>query len=68
MVDPDVVTRRLLALNERTLATGRGRELHRPRAGLRNVLVNDYVSVDLRTLAKVVREDLGDLRAFGSVI
>jgi uncharacterized protein YutE (UPF0331/DUF86 family) len=33
-------------------------------AALRNVLVHDYVSVDLARLARVVREDLGDLRAF----
>jgi uncharacterized protein YutE (UPF0331/DUF86 family) len=36
-------------------------------AALRNVLVHDYVSVDLERLARVVREDLGDLRAFASV-
>jgi uncharacterized protein YutE (UPF0331/DUF86 family) len=33
-------------------------------AGLRNVLVHDYVSVDLNRLARAVREDLDDLRAF----
>ena len=32
--------------------------------GLRNVLVHDYVAVDLSRLAGVVRDDLGDLRAF----
>jgi uncharacterized protein YutE (UPF0331/DUF86 family) len=36
--------------------------------GLRNVLVHDYVSVDLRILAKVVCDDLGDLRAFGAAV
>ena len=36
-------------------------------AALRNVLVHDYVSVDLERLARVVREDLGDLRAFAAV-
>ena len=35
-------------------------------AGLRNVLVHDYVSVDLERLARVVREDLDDLRRFGA--
>jgi len=32
--------------------------------GLRNVLVHDYVAVDLSRLAHVVGEDLGDLREF----
>ena len=36
-------------------------------AGLRNLLVHDYVSVDLERLAQVVREDMGDLRAFATV-
>ena len=36
-------------------------------AALRNVLVHDYVSVDLELLARVVREDLGDLRAFAAL-
>jgi uncharacterized protein YutE (UPF0331/DUF86 family) len=36
-------------------------------AALRNVLVHDYVSVDLERLARVVRDDLGDLRAFAQV-
>ncbi len=35
-------------------------------AGLRNILVHDYVSVDLARLARVVRDDLGDLRAFAA--
>jgi uncharacterized protein YutE (UPF0331/DUF86 family) len=35
-------------------------------AGLRNVLVGDYVSVDLTRLARTVREDLADLRAFAA--
>ena len=35
-------------------------------AGLRNVLVHDYVAVDLARLAATVREDLGDLRAFAA--
>jgi uncharacterized protein YutE (UPF0331/DUF86 family) len=33
-------------------------------AGFRNVLVHAYVDVDVALLAKVVRERLGDLRAF----
>jgi uncharacterized protein YutE (UPF0331/DUF86 family) len=32
--------------------------------GLRNLLGPDYVAVDLAQLARIVREDLGDLRAF----
>jgi len=35
-------------------------------AALRNILVHDYVSVDLRRLAATVRDDLGDLRAFAA--
>lgn len=35
-------------------------------AALRNILVHDYVSVDLRRLAAVVRGDLADLRAFAA--
>ena len=35
-------------------------------AALRNLLVHDYVSVDLARLARVVREDMGDLRAFAA--
>jgi uncharacterized protein YutE (UPF0331/DUF86 family)/predicted nucleotidyltransferase len=37
-------------------------------AGLRNLLVHDYVSVDLATLAHVVAHDLGDLRTFAAAI
>lgn len=37
-------------------------------AGMRNVLVHDYVDVDLDRLARTVREDLDDLRAFGAVV
>lgn len=33
-------------------------------AGLRNVLVHDYAEVDLERLARIVAEDLDDLRAF----
>ena len=33
-------------------------------AGLRNVLVHEYVAVDVVRLARIVREDLGDLREF----
>ena len=36
-------------------------------AALRNVLVHDYVSVDLDRLAQIVREDLGDLREFARI-
>lgn len=32
--------------------------------GLRNVLVHDYVTVNLELVARIVREDLGDLRLF----
>jgi uncharacterized protein YutE (UPF0331/DUF86 family) len=35
-------------------------------AALRNLLVHDYASVDVARLASVVRDDLGDLRAFAS--
>jgi uncharacterized protein YutE (UPF0331/DUF86 family) len=35
-------------------------------AALRNILVHDYVSVDLRRLAAAVRDDLVDLRAFAA--
>ena len=35
-------------------------------ASLRNVLVHGYAIVDLERIAKVVREDLGDLRAFAA--
>jgi uncharacterized protein YutE (UPF0331/DUF86 family) len=33
-------------------------------AGLRNLLVHDYASIDLVQLARIVRDDLGDLRRF----
>jgi uncharacterized protein YutE (UPF0331/DUF86 family) len=36
-------------------------------AALRNVLVHDYVSVDLARLAAVVRDDVADLRAFAAL-
>ena len=36
-------------------------------AGLRNLLVHDYVAVDLRKLAAIVRTDLGDLREFAKI-
>ena len=36
-------------------------------AAMRNVLVHDYVSVDLTRLAAAVRDDLGDLRTFASI-
>jgi uncharacterized protein YutE (UPF0331/DUF86 family) len=36
-------------------------------AALRNLLVHDYVSIDLERLARVVREDLDDLRAFARI-
>jgi uncharacterized protein YutE (UPF0331/DUF86 family) len=35
-------------------------------AGLRNILVHDYVAVDVEQLAATVRNDLDDLRAFGA--
>jgi len=35
-------------------------------AALRNILVHDYVSVDLRRLARAVRSDLADLRIFAA--
>jgi len=36
--------------------------------GMRNVLVHDYTRVDRALLASAVRDDLGDLRAFGAKI
>jgi uncharacterized protein YutE (UPF0331/DUF86 family) len=36
-------------------------------AALRNLLVHDYVTIDLEKLARVVREDLEDLRAFAGI-
>jgi uncharacterized protein YutE (UPF0331/DUF86 family) len=36
-------------------------------AGLRNLLVHDYVSVDLDQLARIVRDDLADLRHFAGL-
>jgi uncharacterized protein YutE (UPF0331/DUF86 family) len=36
-------------------------------AGLRNVLVHDYVDVDLQRLARVIREDLADLSTFAGI-
>lgn len=35
-------------------------------AALRNILVHDYVSVDLGRLARTVREDVTDLRLFAA--
>ena len=35
---------------------------------MRNVLVHDYVAVDLSILARAVREDLADLESFASAI
>jgi uncharacterized protein YutE (UPF0331/DUF86 family) len=35
--------------------------------GLRNILVHDYVTVDLAQLAATVRDDLGDLRTFAGI-
>lgn len=37
-------------------------------ASMRNVLVHDYVDVDLELVARVVEHDLADLRAFGAVL
>jgi uncharacterized protein YutE (UPF0331/DUF86 family) len=36
-------------------------------AGLRNLLVHDYASVDLARLASIVASDLGDLRTFAAL-
>jgi uncharacterized protein YutE (UPF0331/DUF86 family) len=36
-------------------------------AALRNLLVHDYASVDVARLGAVVRDDLGDLRAFAAL-
>ena len=49
-------------LIDAALATRLGRA-----AGLRNVLVHDYVAVDLDKLAAAIGRDLGDLRAFGAI-
>jgi len=35
---------------------------------MRNVLVHDYVGVDLEMLARAVRDDLPDLEALGAAI
>jgi uncharacterized protein YutE (UPF0331/DUF86 family) len=35
--------------------------------GMRNLLVHDYVRVDLEALARAVREDRADLVAFGAI-
>ena len=37
-------------------------------AGLRNVLVHDYVAVDLQRIAHAVEHDLGDLRQFAALV
>lgn len=44
------------------LATRLGRAV-----GLRNLLVHEYATIDLKRLAEIVRTDLGDLRAFAGV-
>jgi len=36
-------------------------------SGLRNLLIHDYVSVQLERLAQVIQEDLDDLSRFGSI-
>ena len=36
-------------------------------AGLRNVLVHDYVSIDPERLVRIVRDDLADLKTFGEL-
>ncbi len=36
-------------------------------ASMRNLLVHDYAAIDLDQLARVIREDVGDLAAFGKV-
>lgn len=37
-------------------------------AALRNLLVHDYVAIDLELLARVVRDDLDDLREFARAV
>ena len=37
-------------------------------ASLRNILVHDYALLDLERVAKVVRDDLGDLRLFAAAV
>jgi len=37
-------------------------------AGLRNVLVHDYVAVDLQRIAHAVEHDVGDLRQFAALV
>ena len=49
-------------LLDATLAQRLGRAI-----GLRNLLVHDYAVVDLEILARIVREDLGDLRSLAVV-
>jgi len=34
---------------------------------MRNILVHDYVTIDLELLALAVRDDLDDLRRFGAI-
>ncbi len=36
-------------------------------AAMRNILVHDYVAIDLALLARTVRDDLDDLRRFGAI-
>jgi uncharacterized protein YutE (UPF0331/DUF86 family) len=34
---------------------------------MRDILVHDYVAIDLELLARAVRDDLDDLRRFGAI-
>lgn len=36
-------------------------------AAMRDILVHDYVAIDLELLARAVRDDLDDLRRFGAI-
>ncbi len=47
---------------ELSLATRLGKA-----AAMRNLLVHGYAAIDLEQLARVIREDVGDLASFGKV-
>ncbi len=65
---PDTARRAFLMLATKTILDAELAERLAAAVGLRNVLVHDYVAVDLARLAQVVREDLGDLGRFAACI